>query len=119
MTNPLEQIRELAPYLRNYKQCDEDGVMCSVSRQAIETLLAILDASQDYVCVPVDASKDMTRMDWLVSHDVEVRDPRLHGSSHLFTAQTTSDEEDEIYQTSLREQIDAAMLAASKETNRE
>lgn len=54
---------------------------------------------------------DMRRMDWLASHVVEVRVPQLHGSLHLFTSQTISDEEDLHYHTSLREQIDSAMTS--------
>ena len=62
------------------------------------------------------AQGDVARMNWLVEHDVEVRDPRLHGSVHLFTAQTTSDEEDDFHRTSLREQIDAAMQESGEWT---
>jgi hypothetical protein len=52
---------------------------------------------------------DTERMDWLVSMDVEVRTPMLHGSRELFTAQTVTDEEGQYYRTSLRAQIDAAI----------
>jgi len=65
------------------------------------------------------AERDAARLDWLVAHAVEVRDPMLHGSVHLFTAQTTSDEEDEFHRTSLREQIDAAMQESTERSTPE
>lgn len=58
---------------------------------------------------------DTRRMDWLVAHYVAVRKPLLYGSEAMFTAQTITDEEDDYHATSLREQIDAAMLAAAPE----
>lgn len=48
-------------------------------------------------------------MDWLVSMHVEVRNPLLCGSRALFTAQQTSDEESPVFETDLRNQIDAEM----------
>lgn len=58
---------------------------------------------------------DTQRMDWLVAHHVTVRKPLRYGSEAMFTAQTITDEEDEYHATKLREQIDAAMLAAAPE----
>lgn len=58
---------------------------------------------------------DIRRMDWLVSHHVTVRKPLRYGSEAMFTAQTVTDEEDDYHATKLREQIDAAMLAAAPE----
>ncbi|MBH3138802.1 hypothetical protein I5M99_18525 [Serratia marcescens] len=56
---------------------------------------------------------DTQRMDWLVAHHVTVRKPLRYGSEEMFTAQTITDEEDDYHATKLREQIDAAMLAAA------
>ncbi|MER3009162.1 hypothetical protein ABTW51_09195 [Serratia nematodiphila] len=58
---------------------------------------------------------DTRRMDWLVAHHVTVRKPLRYGSEAMFTAQTITDEEDDYHATKLREQIDAAMLAAAPE----
>lgn len=58
---------------------------------------------------------DTQRMDWLVAHHVTVRKPLRYGSEAMFTAQTITDEEDDYHATKLREQIDAAMLAAAPE----
>ncbi|KRF62884.1 hypothetical protein AO825_08465 [Pectobacterium brasiliense] len=55
---------------------------------------------------------DKRRMDWLVSHYVEVRTPLVYGSHALFVAQVVSEDWAEEHATSLREQIDAAMKAA-------
>ncbi|MEQ9850861.1 hypothetical protein ABRP57_00285 [Pectobacterium aroidearum] len=52
---------------------------------------------------------DKRRMDWLVSHYVEVRTPLVYGSHALFVAQVVSEDWAEEHATSLREQIDAAM----------
>ncbi|MGL9739672.1 hypothetical protein [Serratia sp. (in: enterobacteria)] len=57
--------------------------------------------------------EDTRRMDWLVAHHVTVRKPLRYGSEAMFTAQTITDEEDDYHATKLREQIDAAMLAAA------
>ncbi|CAI1024352.1 Uncharacterised protein [Serratia ficaria] len=57
---------------------------------------------------------DTRRMDWLVSHYVAVRQPLVYGSRAMFTAQQVSDDHEE-HKTDLREQIDAAMLAAAPE----
>ncbi|HIF6771860.1 TPA: hypothetical protein ACX37U_000614 [Serratia marcescens] len=59
---------------------------------------------------------DTQRMDWLVAHHVTVRKPLRYGSEAMFTAQTITDEEDDYHATKLREQIDAAMLAAAPES---
>ncbi|WP_211130684.1 hypothetical protein [Serratia surfactantfaciens] len=56
---------------------------------------------------------DTRRMNWLVAHHVTVRKPLRYGSEAMFTAQTITDEEDDYHATKLREQIDAAMLAAA------
>lgn len=52
---------------------------------------------------------DVSRMDWLVSKTVDVREPMAYGSHSLFWSQTITDEEDDYHATKLREQIDAAM----------
>lgn len=52
---------------------------------------------------------DVSRMDWLVSKTVNVREPMAYGSHILFWSQTITDEEDDYHATKLREQIDAAM----------
>lgn len=56
---------------------------------------------------------DTRRMDWLCAHCVEVRDPQMYGSHAMFHAQQDSEEWDLPYHTTLREQIDKAMLAAA------
>ncbi|EMG3683470.1 hypothetical protein V4251_000818 [Serratia marcescens] len=67
-----------------------------------------------YTVPPAPAvSDDTRRMDWLVAHHVTVRKPLRYGSEAMFTAQTITDEEDDYHATKLREQIDAAMLAAA------
>lgn len=55
---------------------------------------------------------DTRRMNWLVSQHVEVRTPMVYGSHARFVAQCDSDDCEE-YHTTLREQIDKAMLAAA------
>lgn len=57
---------------------------------------------------------DTRRMDWLVSKTVNVRQPMAYGSHDLFWSQTISDDWDEEHKTTLREQIDAAMLSGGK-----
>lgn len=54
---------------------------------------------------------DKRRMDWLVSKSVNVRDPMVYGSHSMFWSQVITDEEDDYYETKLREQIDEAMDA--------
>lgn len=61
---------------------------------------------------------DTRRMNWLVSQNVEVRIPMLYGSHARFVAQCDSDDCEE-YHTTLREQIDAAMLAATPKLDSE
>jgi hypothetical protein len=61
--------------------------------------------------LPACSISDTERMDWLVSKNVEVREPLLHGSTHIFHAQEITDEEDDYTATRLREQIDAMILA--------
>ncbi|WP_316543693.1 hypothetical protein [Klebsiella grimontii] len=56
---------------------------------------------------------DTLRMNWLVSKTVNVREPVVYGSHSLFWSQTISDDWSEVHATTLREQIDAAMLAAA------
>lgn len=56
---------------------------------------------------------DTLRMDWLVSKTVNVREPMVYGSHSLFWSQTISDDWSEVHATTLREQIDEAMLAAA------
>jgi len=56
-------------------------------------------------------SDDTRRMDYLVSKVVNVREPLLYGSHSIFWSQAITDEEDDHYESKLREQIDA-MLAA-------
>ncbi|WP_427032175.1 hypothetical protein [Citrobacter freundii] len=62
----------------------------------------------DMVNYPV-IPDDVSRMDWLVSKTVDVREPMAYGSHSLFWSQTITDEEDDYHATKLREQIDAAM----------
>ncbi|EPT6984404.1 hypothetical protein ACVR2H_000162 [Cronobacter sakazakii] len=61
--------------------------------------------------VEIELLADKRRMDWLVSKVVNVRDPMVYGSHSLFWSQVITDEEDDYYETKLREQIDAAMDA--------
>ena len=56
---------------------------------------------------------DTRRMNWLCAHCVEVRDPQMYGSHAMFHAQQDSEEWDLPHHTTLREQIDKAMLAAA------
>ncbi|MEL7628752.1 hypothetical protein AAGW04_07070 [Pectobacterium aroidearum] len=55
-----------------------------------QTNRVIADLEQQLAAVRADKR----RMDWLVSHYVEVRTPLYYGSAELFVAQTTSDETD-------------------------
>lgn len=66
----------------------------------------------------VEQSDDKRRMDWLVSKTVNVREPRLYGSHHIFWSQRLTDEEDDYHATSLREQIDAEMSKEKKTARR-
>lgn len=66
-------------------------------------------AQPDAVKLPDDAR----RMDWLVSKTVNVREPMVYGSHDLFWSQTTSEDWAEVHTSSLREQIDAAMLSGA------
>lgn len=68
-----------------------------------------------YLAAPINSSlcpDDTRRMDWLVSKTVDVREPQVYGSHSLFWSQTVSDDWSEIHATTLREQIDEAMIAA-------
>ena len=62
---------------------------------------------------------DKRRMDWLVSKAVNVRDPMVYGSHSMFWSQVITDEEDDYYETKLREQIDAAMGQEKQSTSLE
>ena len=55
--------------------------------------------------------RSLRRMDWLVSKAVNVRYPMVYGSHSMFWSQVITDEEDDYYETKLREQIDEAMDA--------
>lgn len=59
--------------------------------------------------IEIELLSDKRRMDWLVSKAVNVRNPMVYGSHSMFWSQVTTDEEDDYYETKLREQIDAAM----------
>lgn len=59
--------------------------------------------------IEIELLADKRRMDWLVSKAVNVRDPMVYGSHSMFWSQVITDEEDDYYETKLREQIDAAM----------
>lgn len=88
-----------------------------IYRAAVEschaaTLNHVGDANEK--AQPVTLSDDTRRMEWLVSHHVAVRQPLVYGSHAMFTAQQVSDDHEE-HKTDLREQIDAAMLAAAPE----
>lgn len=61
--------------------------------------------------IEIELLADKRRMDWLVSKAVNVRDPMVYGSHSMFWSQAVTDEEDDYYETKLREQIDAAMDA--------
>lgn len=61
--------------------------------------------------IEIELLADKRRMDWLVSKAVNVRDPMVYGSHSMFWSQAITDEEDDYYETKLREQIDAAMDA--------
>ncbi|WP_347299392.1 hypothetical protein [Clostridium perfringens] len=94
----------------------EDGAVFMNSDEvaALRRKIAVLRSAQ-----PVNSGyklpDDTQRMDWLVAHHVTVRKPLRYGSEAMFTAQTITDEEDDYHATKLREQIDAAMLAAAPE----
>lgn len=55
------------------------------------------------------ALEDNIRMHWLVSKSVNVREPLLYGSHNIFWSHEITDEEDDYYESKLREQIDATM----------
>ena len=59
--------------------------------------------------IEIELLSDKRRMDWLVSKAVNVRNPMVYGSHSMFWSQVITDEEDDYYETKLREQIDAAM----------
>lgn len=63
--------------------------------------------------IEIGLLSDKRRMDWLVSKAVNVRDPMVYGSHSMFWSQAVTDEEDDYYETKLREQIDEAMDAES------
>lgn len=92
----------------------------SLSSHVIEYITHIGEALEDLRQAashpaPVPAVPDDTRrMDWLVSKTVNVREPMVYGSHDLFWSQTISDDWDEEHKTTLREQIDAAMLNGGK-----
>ncbi len=53
------------------------------------------------------AMNDTQRLDWLERHVVEVRDPLVHGSRHMFFAQDLAEEGEE-YRNNIRAAIDEA-----------
>ncbi|MHA1040004.1 hypothetical protein ACR9GW_01240 [Enterobacter ludwigii] len=59
--------------------------------------------------IEIELLADKRRIDWLVSKAVNVRDPMVYGSHSMFWSQAITHEEDDYYETKLREQIDAAM----------
>lgn len=61
--------------------------------------------------IEIELLSDKRRMDWLVSKAVNVRNPMVYGSHSMFWSQAITDEEDDYYETKLREQIDEAMDA--------
>lgn len=76
----------------------------------IRALRATSEQVEAYRAEIIAQSADTIRMDWLVSHVVEVRNRLAYGSEHMFTSQITDhDEEEGIFRTNLREQIDAAI----------
>lgn len=99
-------VRKLGGNLLGEKLCMDD-----IHAATMELIKA---GFRLYTAPPAPAVPDDTRrMDWLVAHHVAVRKPLLYGSKAMFTAQTITDEEDDYHATTLREQIDAAMLAAA------
>jgi len=114
----LEQEREelinqkpvatLQPYGKSFLFVDN---CCPVSPEPIQLYTRPIP-----IAIPEGKVKDVQRMDWLVSRVVEVHNPLLYGSRHTFTSQTTSDIDDELYQTALREQIDQAMIEAAQKS---
>ncbi|ELY5916126.1 hypothetical protein SNN80_004200 [Cronobacter sakazakii] len=79
------------------------------SAEDIDHMWEVWQASR--AAVEVELLADKRRMDWLVSKAVNVRDPMVYGSHSMFWSQVITDEEDDYYETKLREQIDAAMDA--------
>ncbi|MGB8663881.1 MAG: hypothetical protein WCD24_03830 [Serratia inhibens] len=112
-------------------ECGGDGCMdCNDRGEFEEEITVPWSTIKDIYRAAVDACRaamlaqpvssgytlpdDTRRMDWLVSHHVAVRQPLVYGSYAMFTAQQVSDDHEE-HKTDLREQIDAAMLAAAPE----
>lgn len=93
-----------------------DGWKCKASNAAYEYAQACRAAMLSTAPVNPELATqhdDTRRMDWLVSKTVDVREPLVYGSRSLFWSQTISDDLEEEHKTTLREQIDAAMLAAA------
>ena len=86
------------------RHLDKYGVMA----KEINKLLGRIPATP----LPV-VLDDVKRMDWLCSMTVEVREPMIYGSHHMFYSQCDSDD-DEPHHTRLRAQIDSAMLKGGK-----
>lgn len=93
--------------------------MCSAERHRIDndryrfntTEVAWKAWKASRAAIENELLSDKRRMDWLVSKAVNVRDPMVYGSHSMFWSQAITDEEDDYYETKLREQIDAAMDA--------
>ncbi|MDU6923635.1 hypothetical protein [Franconibacter helveticus] len=92
-----------------------DGTLTNEDTIAAEPVSPAYKLPSGWGAVP----DDTRRMDWLVSKTVNVREPLVYGSRDLFWSQTITDEEDEKHATKLREQIDAAMLAAAPAPGKE
>ncbi|EOV9625912.1 hypothetical protein [Cronobacter sakazakii] len=92
------------------KEYEEVNNSTELSAQVIKMIAsAAWQASR--ADIEIELLADKRRMDWLVSKAVNVRDPMVYGSHSMFWSQVITDEEDDYYETKLREQIDAAMDA--------
>lgn len=63
------------------------------------------------------ATTDSKRLDWLERHHVEVRDPLLYGSRHMFLATPVRVEGMEDEPSNLRDMIDGLMSVASTKSD--
>ncbi|MGQ6231204.1 hypothetical protein ACUNFK_22605 [Serratia sp. IR-2025] len=107
------QIEEIGGDCQSFKREDCQSYiewLCDEDNQAGYAVTPLYTHPAPVPAVP----DDTRRMDWLVSKTVNVRQPMVYGSHDLFWSQTISDDWDEEHKTTLREQIDAAMLNGGK-----
>jgi flagellar basal body-associated protein FliL len=79
---------------------------------AEETLSQAIDRAQAAELRASKAEADKARLDWLEHHLVEVREPLVNGSLHLFFASPDDSFEGEEGPSDLRAKIDAAIHQA-------